>query len=41
MVRSDFKEVYRLKVWNKKGDFDYEARARLEAEAKLMITIQR
>ena len=39
-VRSDFKEVYRLKVWVQSDDWTKRFKRTVEKEAKLMITIQ-
>lgn len=39
-VRSDFKEVYRLKVWMQSDDWSKRFRHTVETEARLMITIQ-
>ena len=39
-VRSDFKEVYRLKVWVQSDDWTKRFMNTAETEAKLMITIQ-
>jgi hypothetical protein len=39
-VRSDFKEVYRLKVWVQSDDWNDRFKSTVETEARLMITIQ-